>query len=188
MTHITRIFILLILIFSSSQTLADKYSDAITNFKNAPELQPFFSNAYGYAVFPTIGKGGMGIGGAYGKGRVYRGDTAVGDTSVTKISIGIQLGGQSFSQIIFFENRESFKDFTSGNFEFDATASAVAITAGAQAEAGTKGSSVSKGKNSENVEHKSGEYYKGMAIFTYIKGGLMYEASIAGQKFKYKPY
>lgn len=165
---------------------ADEYQDTIKVFKNAGASGKFFKTAYGYAVFPTIGKGGVGIGGAYGKGRVYRGGKHVGNTSMTQLSIGFQLGGQAYSQIVFFEDKRAFDEFTSGEFEFGAQASAVAITAGASAAATTGGSSAgaSGGKNNAKT---FGEYQKGMAVFTVAKGGLMYEASIGGQKFSYDP-
>jgi lipid-binding SYLF domain-containing protein len=104
---------------------------------------------------------------------------------MTQITVGFQLGGQAFSQIIFFEDKRAFDEFTGGNFEFGAQATAVAITAGASAQAGTTGPSAS----ASGTQHRSkniAEYYKGMAVFTVTKGGLMYEASIGGQKFNYK--
>ncbi|MGB8410395.1 MAG: YSC84-related protein [Gallionella sp.] len=105
---------------------------------------------------------------------------------MTQITVGLQLGGQAFSQIIFFEDKRAFDEFTGGNFEFGAEASAVAITAGASAQATTTGSSAgaSGGKNDAKT---TGSYYRGMAIFTVAKGGLMYEASVGGQKFSYTP-
>jgi lipid-binding SYLF domain-containing protein len=163
---------------------ADDYTDAIATFKNAGASGQFFKNCYGYAIFPTIGKGGLGVGGAHGKGRVYAHDKYVGDTSMTQVTVGLQAGGQAFSQIIFFEDESTFKEFTSGNFEFGAQASAVAITAGASASAGSTGGSAgaSAGKNDASTV---GKYRKGMAVFTVAKGGLMYEAALGGQKFKY---
>jgi lipid-binding SYLF domain-containing protein len=164
---------------------ADEYSDTVALFKKAGASGRFFNNSYGYAVFPTIGKGGVGIGGAYGKGRVYAKGKHVGDTSMSQLSIGFQLGGQGYSEIIFFEDERSFREFTKGNFEFGADASAVAITAAAGASANTTGSSAgaSGGKNDATT---AGKYHKGFATFTIVKGGLMYEAAIAGQKFSYK--
>ena len=152
----------------------------------AGESGKFFKSAYGYAVFPTIAKAGVGIGGAHGKGRVYEIGQHVGDTTVTQVSVGLQLGGQAYSQIIFFEDQRAFREFTSGNFEFGAEASAVAITAAAGAKASTAGSSAgaSGGKHDAATV---GKYYKGMATFTVAKGGLMYEASVGGQKFSYSP-
>ena len=110
----------------------------------------------------------------------------VGDTSMTQLTAGLQLGGQAFSQIIFFEDKRAFDEFAGGNFEFGAQATAVAITAGASAGTGTTGTSAgaSGGKNDASTV---GKYYKGMAVFTVAKGGLMYEATVGGQKFKYKP-
>lgn len=165
---------------------ADEYSDTENLFKNAGQSGKMFASAYGYAVFPTIGKGGIGIGGAHGSGRVYAKGKYVGDTSMTQVTIGLQLGGQAFSEIIFFEDERSFKDFTSGNFEFGAQASAIAITAGASASTSTAGNSAgaSGGKKDATT---AGDYKKGMAVYTIAKGGLMYEAAIGGQKFKYKP-
>lgn len=163
-----------------------KYADTLEVFRNAGESGRFFDNSYGYAVFPTIGKAGLGIGGAYGKGRVYAGGKYVGDTSVTQLSLGFQAGGQAYSQIIFFRDKRAFDEFTSGNFEFGAQASAVAITAGASASATTTGSSAGASGGQHDAT-TVGQYYRGMAVFTVAKGGLMYEASIGGQKFTYTP-
>ena len=174
--------------FLAPSSWADSYSDAIKSFKDAGESGAFFDSAYGYAIFPTIGKGGMGIGGAYGQGRVFSQGRHVGDSSMTQLTLGFQLGGQAFSQIIFFENAQAFKDFTSGNFEFSAQATAVAITAGVSAEANTGGgmaAGASGGRNDATTAH--GGYRKGMAVFTIAKGGLMFEAVLGGQKFAYTP-
>lgn len=169
--------------FVSAQ--ADEYTDTIKVFRDAGESGSFFGKSYGYAVFPTIGKGGIGIGGAYGKGRVYRNGRYVGNTSMTQLTVGFQLGGQVYSQIIFFEDHRAYQEFTSGNFEFGAQASAVAITAGASAEATTTGTSAgaSAGQHDAKTTTAGFGYQKGMAVFTVAKGGLMYEASIGGQKF-----
>ena len=170
----------------ASLAWADEYDDTVKVFLNAGESGAFFSKSYGYAVFPTIGKGGVGIGGAYGKGRVYEKGKYIGDTSMTQVTAGLQLGGQAYSQIVFFQDERALKEFTGGNFEFGAEASAVAITAAAGAKANTGGSSAgaSGGKNDAKTV---GSFNKGMATFTVAKGGLMYEASIGGQKFKYTP-
>jgi lipid-binding SYLF domain-containing protein len=155
-------------------------------FRKAGESGRFFSKSYGYAVLPTIGKGGFVVGGAHGTGRVYAKGEYVGDTSMTQITVGFQLGGQAYSQIIFFEDKRAFDQFTGGNFEFGVQATAVAITAGASAQAGTTGPSASA-SGTQHASKNIAEYYKGMAVFTVAKGGLMYEASIGGQKFSYKP-
>lgn len=177
---------LLLFALPFSGSWAGKYEDTIKVFSNAGESGDFFNKSYGYAVFPTIGKGGMGIGAAHGSGKVYEKGKYVGDATMTQLTIGLQLGGQAYSQIIFFEDERAFKEFTDGNFEFGAQASAVAITAGASASASTSGSSAgaSGGKNDANTV---GRYHKGMAVFTVAKGGLMYEATIGGQEYKYKP-
>ena len=187
MTHAFRA--LLITIVSSiglaGIAAADDYADTVQLFKNAGQSGDFFGKAYGYAVFPTVGKGALGIGGARGKGRVYAKGVYVGDTTLTQVSIGFQAGGQAYSQIVFFEDERAFREFTSGQFGFGAGVSAVAITAAASATASTSGNSagVSGGKKDATT---TGEYYKGMAVFTIAKGGLMYEAALAGQKFSYR--
>ena len=165
---------------------ADNYSNTIELFKKSQAVQPFFENAYGYAVFPTIGKGGVGIGGAYGKGQVYRGGKVTGTTSLVKVTIGFQLGGQAFSEIIFFQDKRAYDEFTRGNFEFDAAASAVAITAGVQVKAGTEGATAGASAGPATGEQAETSYRKGMAVFVHAKGGLMYEAAIGGQKFSFK--
>jgi hypothetical protein len=175
---------ILLVVLMTSSAWADNYSDTIDVFRKAvPSV--FFEKSYGYAVFPTIGKGGMGIGGAHGKGRVYAKGVHVGDTTMSQLTIGFQLGGQAFSQIIFFEDERAFTQFTAGNFEFGAQATAVAITAGASATATTTGNSAGA-SGGRNDAKSVGEYYRGMATFTVAKGGLMYEATIGGQKFNYK--
>jgi lipid-binding SYLF domain-containing protein len=171
----------------SRVAIADSYSITISVFKQSEAVQPFFENCYGYAVFPTIGKGGFWIGGAYGEGKVYKSGKITGTTSLTKLSIGFQFGGQAFSQILFFQDKRAYDEFTSGNFEFDASASAVAITAGAQAKAGTEGATAGANAGQIKVTQAKTGYRKGMAVFVHAKGGLMLEASIGGQKFSFKP-
>ena len=144
---------------------ADDVDTAIENFRGAG-AGDFIDDAYGYAVFPSIGKGGIGIGGAHGKGEVFVGGKKVGKTKMSQITYGLQLGGQVYSQMIFFRDERAFDDFTSGNFEFGAQATAVALTAGAQASTTSR---------------------SGMATFTIAKAGLMFEAMLSGQKFKYEP-
>jgi lipid-binding SYLF domain-containing protein len=169
----------------SGSAWADEFTDTIALFKNAGQSAGFFSNSYGYAVFPNIAKGGLGVGAAHGKGRVYTGGKYVGDTSMSQVSVGLQAGGQAFSEIIFFEDQKTFEEFTTGNFAFSADAGAVVITASASGSASTTGTTgtTSTGKKDADTV---GKYRKGTAVFTIAKGGLMYEATIAGQKFKYK--
>lgn len=178
----------IILTLSSHLVQADEYDDAIKSFKNAGESGTFFGNSVGYAVFPTIGKGGIGIGGAYGKGKVYKNGAVIGTSDMVQATIGLQLGGQAFSQVIFFENESALNNFTSGNFEFSADASAVAITAGASAGANTGGgTSAGASSSKNNADTTSAGYRKGMAIFTVAKGGLMYQATLGGQKYSFDP-
>jgi lipid-binding SYLF domain-containing protein len=172
--------------FAGASAFADSYSDTVGLFKNAGESASFFNTCYGYAVFPTIGKGGLVIGGAHGKGRVYAHGKDVGDVSVTQLSVGLQAGGQAYSQIVFFEDERAFKAFTSGDFEFGADVSAVAITAAAEASAGTTGASAgASGGRKDAVT--AGSYHNGLAVFTIVKGGAMYQATVAGQKFTFTP-
>ena len=165
---------------------ADAYTDTIDVFKKAGQSGRMFGNAYGYAVFPTVGKGGLVVGAAHGDGRVYEKGRYIGDTSMTQLSVGFQAGGQAYSEIIFFENEAALRSFTAGNFEFGADASAIAITASADAKAGTQGASAGASVTKEQAA-TAGKYYKGMAVYTVAKGGLMFEAAVAGQKFNYKP-
>ncbi|MEN8212014.1 MAG: hypothetical protein ABFR31_09860, partial [Thermodesulfobacteriota bacterium] len=162
---------------------AESYSNTIAVFKKFDATKPFFQNCYGYALFPTVGKGGIGIGGAYGEGLVYQKGKIVGSVSLVKLSIGFQLGGQAFSEIIFFQDKRAYSEFISDNFEFDASASAVAITAGVQAKAGTEGVSAGASAGPATGEQAEINYTKGIAVFVHTKGGLMYEAAIGGQKF-----
>jgi len=148
-------------------TLNAKVENAIAQAREQdPSLGKFFDTAAGYAVFPTVGKGAIGVGGAYGRGEVYEGGAAVGYCTLTQATIGLQLGGQAYTEMIFFETPEALKRFQSGNFAFSAQASAVALKAGVGANA---------------------KYENGVAVFTMSEAGLMYEASIGGQKFSYEP-
>lgn len=167
--------------------LADEYDDTVNIFKKAGESAEFFNHAYGYAVFPSVAKGGVGVGAARGKGQVYVQGKHVGDATVTQISVGAQLGGQVYSQILFFQDERAFKEFSGGNFELGADANAVAITAAAGAKASTAGSSAGMSGGKNDAKTVGAKYNKGLAIFTVAKGGLMYEASVSGQKFSYKP-
>ena len=181
------ILAVLSLMLSISPAWADEYTDTINLFKNAGESGQLLKTAYGYAVFPTIGKGAVGIGGAHGKGHVYEKGKYIGDTSMTQVTVGLQLGGEAYSEMIVFEDERALKEFTSGNFEFGADASAVAITAAAGAQTSTTGTSARASAGKKDAK-TAGGYHKGMATFTVTKGGLMYEASIGGQKFSYKPH
>lgn len=178
-------FTAVLLMLASPTLQADEYDDTIKVFRDAGQSGEFFEKSHGYAVFPTIAKAGIGVGGARGKGRVYAAGKHIGDTTMTQVTAGLQLGGQAYSQIIFFEDQRALDEFTGGNFQFSAQATAVAITAGASAGTGTTGSSAgaSGGKHDAKT---AGSFYRGMAVFTVAKGGLMYEASVGGQKFSYK--
>jgi len=148
----------------------DSSHDAVDNtirlaLEKDAGLKHWFDTSFGYAVFPTVGKGGMGIGGAYGKGEVFQKGQRIGYASLTQATFGFQFGGQAYTEFIFFKDKTALESFTSGNFEFSAQASVAAITVGASADA---------------------DYSGGVAVFTLAKGGLMYEASIGGQKFDFR--
>jgi len=171
------------LVLSAGPALADD-THTIELFKGAGRSAQYFDSAYGYAIFPNIGKAGFILGGARGEGHVYEQGQRIGETTMNQISVGFQLGGTDYAEIIFFKNKAALDDFTSGNFEFDANAQVTAVTASASASAGTNGA----GGSASGGEHDAatgGGYYKGMAVFTVTRGGLMYEASVAGQKFSF---
>jgi len=166
------------MLFTASALFAQKESKdtkLINDSKTAKEefikadglMANLFSNSYGYAIFPNVGKGAIAVGGAAGNGIVYQGGTAIGRASMKQVTVGFQWGGQAYREVIFFENKETLDRFKENKIEFSAQASAVAATKGA----------------SGNVK-----YANGVMIFTQEKGGLMYEASVGGQKFKYSSF
>ncbi len=165
----------------------EDYASTINVFRDSPAVAKFFNNAYGYTVFPTIGKGGFVIGGSYGNGQVYRNNKVTGKSTLIEGSVGFQAGGEAFSEIIFFQDKRAYDEFTSGGFEFGATAQAVAIVVGAGARAGTAGVSAGASSGPEAGIQAETSYVKGMAIFVHAKGGLMYEFSVGGQKFTFEP-
>ena len=169
----------LLMLMLSTQVLAQEQQndtkDALAHFYKSPQTQPFFHSAYGYAVFPSVGKGGFWIGGAYGSGVVFKANQAMGFAKLYQVSIGLQFGGQAFSEILFFQDQRAYD-------RLDAQASAVALTEGASAKIGTAGAGMSAGS-----DYMTQSYINGVAIFTRAKGGAMIEASLAGQKFTYDP-
>jgi lipid-binding SYLF domain-containing protein len=181
-----KIVILICLACVGTVFAASEHQDdmaALEKMLQSEVVARFYETSYAYAIFPTIGKGGIGIGAAHGTGRVYRNGKKLGDASMTQLSIGLQLGGQAYRQVIFFEDQRALQDFTSGNFEFGAQAEAIAITASAGAQAGTEGASASANEKQSDTA----KFHKGMIVFTMGKGGLMYQASIGGQKYEFTP-
>lgn len=170
--------------FFTTPVFADSFADTKKMFTKAG-VGDKFESAYGYALFPTIGKAGFVVGGAYGKGRVYMQGEYYGDTAMTQATIGFQLGGAGFSQVVFFRDKHAFSDFVRGNFEFGADATAVALTASLEASANTGGSSTTASGGKYNANIGSSGYNHGMATYTITKGGLMYEATVGGQKFSF---
>lgn len=168
--------LILTLVFSVAvfaQTKKDK--EIISEAKSAKKalikldkgMGALFASAYGYVIYPNVGKGGLGVGGASGNGAVYQNGNLIGMAKLSQVSIGFQAGGQSFREIIFFETKETLDRFKANKVEFSAQVSAVAATAGASANA---------------------KYVEGVMVFTMAKGGLMYEATVSGQKFKFDPF
>ncbi len=149
------------------QELTQEASITIQRFKRKdPSIKRFFNNAVGWAVYPTVGKAGFWIGGAYGKGVVYRRGQVIGFSELRQVSIGFQFGGQAYSEIIFFRDQAALDRFKREKLEFDAQASAVVADKGAALNA---------------------DYHGGVAVFTLAKGGLMAEASVGGQQFTFDP-
>jgi lipid-binding SYLF domain-containing protein len=152
---------------SNTRLLTDAKEAKADFIKNDGLMKSLFDNSYGYVIFPNVGKGAAGVGGAAGNGILFRKGSSVGKASLKQISVGFQFGGQVYREVIFFEDKAAFDRFKENKFEFSAQASAVAVTAGVSA----------------NVK-----YSDGVMVFTQQKGGLMYEASIGGQKFSYTPF
>jgi len=147
--------------------LADEAQAVLKQMQAQDEtLRGFLDRGHSHAIFPNVGKGGLGVGGAYGRGVVYRGNEMVGYVDLTQASIGLQAGGQSFAELIVFENEDTFNKFTKGELQFGANVSAIALKTGAGAAATFK---------------------NGLAVFVMPKGGLMAELSLSGQQFKYQP-
>jgi hypothetical protein len=169
-----------------SQEIED-LSAVINEFRSIPAVAPYFDSAYGYAVWPNIARGGFGVGGATGRGQIYRGGEVTGFSRLIDVTVGFQLGGQAYRQVIFFENEAAYIEFTSGNFEFDATASAVAVTASAQASASTQSSQATAGTSGLAGTAAGAGYFRGLQVFTMALGGLMYQATIGGQKYNFTP-
>jgi len=163
-TLLTIVFAFFTLTGIAQKNDINKAKETIADFKKTNnEITKIFNSAYGYAIFPGIGKGGLGVGGAAGKGTVFQGGTAVADCKMTQVTVGFQAGGQKYAEVIFFENAKAFERFVGNKFEFAAQVSAVALKSGVSLDA---------------------EYRDGMMVFTKAIGGLMYEASLGGQKFK----
>jgi lipid-binding SYLF domain-containing protein len=133
--------------------------------KDDPSMSKLFQSAYGYVILPNVGKGGLGVGAAAGNGTAYQGGSLIGFAKMNQVTIGFQAGGQAYSEVVFFENKEAFERFKSNKIEMSAQVSAVAAASGASANA---------------------KYVDGVAVFTRTKGGLMYEASVGGQKFSFR--
>jgi hypothetical protein len=190
MNYIRSLSVLIFIIFSLclvSPVLADQYTDTIDTFIKSDAVKPFFNEAYGYAVFPKVGKLGYIIGGAYGTGRVYKQGMITGTSVMKKLSVGIQIGAQMFSQIIFFQDERAYEEFTNERFVFDGSFSAVLLTLGTQAHAGTRGSSAGASAGPATGVQAETDYHKGMIVFIHTLGGLMYEMAVSGQSFSFTP-
>jgi len=171
----TSLSIVLLVIFSSASAqigawnpkAEEKAQKTISAFiEKNDNMESYFEDSYGYVVFPSVGKGGIVIGAAHGKGIVYEQGEIIGAAKMTQLTVGLQWGGQAYSEVLFFKNAEALESFKKSELEFSGQASAVAITKGASADIA---------------------YENGVAVYTITKAGLMYEASLGGQKFKYLP-
>jgi hypothetical protein len=183
---ITTACMLVLSSLSVAEDLLD-YSKTIAIFKSSPLVQEYFDKSYGYALYPSVGKGAFVLGFAYGKGQVYRRSYVTGTSTLKHYSIGFQGGGKVFSEIIFFQDQRSYEEFIQGNFEFDAQAAVVAVTAGASARAGSTGNTTSV-STGPTLASQSGRYYvKGLAVFVQAKGGLLLAAALGLQQFTYTP-
>ena len=173
--------------FFIGSAYADNFDGTMDLFESSPVLQPYFDNSFGYAVFPKVGKGGLFFGASHGKGQVYRLGKLVGKVELNEFTVGLQFGGQTFSEIIFFQDERAFDEFARGGFELDASVSAAAVNLGLQAQLGTGGTSASTGKGASSTKQADNGYNKGFAIFVHPRGGLMFELSLGGQGFIYEP-
>jgi lipid-binding SYLF domain-containing protein len=173
---------------SFAQDVED-FSATIEEFRRVETVAPYFDKSYGYAVWRRIARGGLGIGAATGRGQIYRNGQVTGFSRLIDVTIGLQAGGQAYKQIVFFEDERAYNNFTSGNFQFDASASAVAVTASAEARAGTQGgqASASVGNASGTAATTTPGYQRGLQVFTMTTGGLMYQATIGGQRYNFTP-
>lgn len=172
-------FLIVIMVFFSSNIMKaqsvekkdkilEEAEEAKAEFlKSDWQMEKHFKNAYGYVIFPNVGKGGLGVGGAAGNGVAYEQGQRIGMARLSQVTIGLQAGGQAYREIIFFENKSAMDRFKDNKFEFSAQASAIAATAGASADAA---------------------YTDGVMVYTLQKGGLMYEATLGGQKLKFNPF
>ena len=165
----------------------EDFSKTLDLFKQHSLINKYLDSAYGYALFPLVGKGSFIVGYTRGTGQVYRGDFVTGFTTVNHVSVGFQGGGQVFSQIIFFQDKRAYDEFTRGSFEVDSRAALVAVTAGAQAQAGSTGVTSAVSSGAETSQQKGSHYAKGLAIFVQSRGGLMADASVGVQKFSFDP-
>jgi lipid-binding SYLF domain-containing protein len=181
------IFSLLAILAGAGLAAADEYADAIRRFESSPEVQTFFKNCYAFALFPTVGKAAVVVGGAFGEGKVFRQGKVTGKAQLMHASFGLQLGGKAFSEIVFLQDKRAYDAFTGGEFEFDASMSATAVTAGVEAKAGTGGKTAGATAGPNTSVQAKTEYRNGMAAFVHQKGGLMAGMSVGGQKFRFEP-
>ncbi len=147
------------------QIIEDSQEAKVAFLKEDPHMETFFNSSYGYIILPNVGKGGLGIGGAAGNGVAFENGEMIGFAKMTQITIGFQAGGQAYSEVVFFEDKGAFDRFKIGKIEMSAQVSAVAAASGASLNA---------------------KYIEGVAVFTRTKGGLMYEASVGGQQFRFR--
>lgn len=187
-TMLKKLVLVSAMVLAANAAMADRdpYADAVASFKQAGQSASYFSRSYAFAVLPTVAKGGLWVGAAHGRGRVYERGQHIADISMTQVSAGLQAGGQAYSEIIFFEDEPALRRFTSGHFQLGADVGAVAITASVEASATTGVGATATASGSRDDAATAGAYHHGVAVFTVAKGGAMYQAAVAGQKFSYK--
>ena len=174
-----------VFVAAGAVSAGDKYDEALTSFKQSPKSSTYFKDAYGYALFPDVGKAGFIVGGEHGKGQVYRKGKVVGTASVTAVSVGAQAGAKEYAEIIFFHKQSDFEKFRGGEFQLAGNMEATLVTMNASASAGTETSSA-EASTTRNNAATGGGYNNGVAVFIVTRGGLMAGIAVAGQKFKFK--
>ena len=179
------VFVCATLLVFANAAWADKFDEAITSFKQSPKSSKYFDKAYGYAIFPEVGKAGFIIGGEHGGGKVYEKGKFVGTASITSVSVGAQAGAKEYAEMIFFHKKEDFAKFKGGEFQLAGNMEATLVTMNASASAGTETSSA-EASTTRNTAATGGGYNNGVAVFVVTRGGLMAGIAVGGQKIKYK--
>lgn len=183
MKRFSQLLVLMSLLFFSSTCM----SAELGIFRESPTVQPFMQSAYGYAFFPSIGQGGLIVGGSYGKGEVYAMGKLVGTAVIVKTSFGFQAGGGSYSELIFFQDKRAYENFITGKMDFSFAASAVGAGVSTAAATGSKGDLATTSTGRTTGTQKVKGYQNGLRVFVHVTGGLQVGATVANQKVKFTP-